>query len=82
MDVVFKEQIEGERQGCCENPSVLPFVRVEEGPGGAEQDYDHLLAFQSKANRSYLCQKLFQLTQKQKEEGLWFLSIPTGGQCK
>lgn len=42
MDVVFKEQIEGERQGCCENPSVLPFVRVEEGPGGAEQDYDQM----------------------------------------
>lgn len=26
MDVIFKEQIEGQRQVCCENPSVLPFV--------------------------------------------------------
>lgn len=26
-DMIFKEQIEGERQGCCENPSFLPFAR-------------------------------------------------------
>lgn len=27
MDVIFKEQIEGQRQVCCENLSILLFVR-------------------------------------------------------
>lgn len=27
MDMIFMEQIERERQGYCENPSILPFIR-------------------------------------------------------